>query len=112
MMVVKSYKELGFDPRPGDKVKIKDYPTGVWFSDEMKKYLSRVMTVRKFIKYGDIHGGCCYMLEDWYDFDKNGEPGWIWEMCDIEGLVIEEQEDIIEDPSVWVSEEMLDVLLT
>ena len=52
------------------------------------------------------------MPEDWHDFDKNVEPGWIWEMCDIEGLVIEEYEDIADDPSVWVSEEMLNELLT
>ena len=112
MMVVKSYSALGRDPRPGDRVKIKDYPTGQWFCSEMKKYLSSVMTVRKFVKDGYIYGGHCYMLEDWHDFDKNAEPGWIWEMCDIEGLIIEEYEDIAEDPSVWVSEEMLNELLT
>ena len=107
MIKIKSFKELGRAPIPGDRVKITSSPRGTWFCKDMKKYLSSIMTVRKY-----TDENMCYMVEDQNDFHENSESGWLWEMCDIEGAVIEEYEDIVEDTSLWNNDKMLDALLT
>ena len=63
----------------GDKVRIVSQPTPN-FNDGglMDKYLSTVMTVRKFI-------GDAYRMEEGYE-DFNRSQGWCWREGDIEGL--------------------------
>ena len=108
MMVIKSYNELGRHPEPGDRVKIKDRPGHYCWSTRMDKYLSSIMTVREFLRFEN----CCKMEEDVRDYLGNSKPGWNWYMDAIEGVVIEEYEDIIEDTSVWAADTSLDILLT
>ena len=107
-MVIKSYRELGRNPKGGDRVKIIDRPIGMHWNSRMDRYLSSTMTVRFF----DEDEFCCKMKEDIDDFQGNTFPGWNWYLDAIEGVVIEEIEDILEDPSVWAHGVSLDALLT
>lgn len=108
MIVIKSYSELGRMPVAGDRVKIKDFPGFMHWNDRMNKFLSTIMTVRKYDEYDE----CLKMKEDFGDFHENAEPGWNWYMDAIEGVVIETHEDIAEDISLWSADASLEVLLT
>lgn len=108
MMVIKSYRELDRHPMPGDRVKIKDRPGLTAWNAKMNKYLSSIMTVRSY----EADELCCKMEEDIHDFDGNLTPGWNWYMDAIEGVVIDEYEDILEDSSVWTHGVSIDALLT
>lgn len=106
MLVIKSYDELGRGFEIGDKVQIKSGRMGAHWASRMDKYKSSIMTIRS------VSSGFVKMIEDYYDYDGNNEPGWNWYPWMIEGVVIEAAEDILEDPATWASGDALEALLT
>lgn len=103
MYVVKSFKELGRVPIRGDRVKIVDKKIGSYWAPEgmMDKYLGTIMTIRRSSGPG-YNNYYANMYEDKDDVNYPG--GWTWFSYMIEGLVIEDQIDVLEDPAVWVDE--------
>lgn len=108
MLIIKSYDELMRDPRAGDRIKIKDAPGKTSWNVSMNKFLGCVVTVRDFNNYRNF----CKIEEDVLEFNGNNSPGWNWYMDAIDGVVMNETEDFLEDPALWLHESMLDALLT
>lgn len=106
MLVIKSCEELGREFAVGDRVQIKSGRMGAHWASRMNKYKSSIMTVRS------VSSGFVKMIEDYYDYDGNDEPGWNWYPWMIEGVVINSVEDIQEDPATWASGSELEALLT
>ena len=110
MIVVKSYEELGRAPMVGDRVRIVSERIGGGWNSQglMDKHLGTIMTIRHVSAAGSSTSFNVYMEEDreeWYD-------GWAWSHNMIEGVVLENVEDFLDDPSTWATEESLDILLT
>ena len=108
MLNVKPLNYLDRDLQPGDRVLIRCSGGTTNWNVKMGKYCGSVMTVRKV----DTYEYCYKMEEDIDDFLDNVEPGWNWYRDAIEGLVISEYEDILEDTSLWQNSASLDALLT
>ena len=110
MMVVKSYEELGRAPMVGDRVIIVSERIGIGWNSQglMDKHLGTIMTIRSVSKAASPIGFAVYMEEDreeWHD-------GWLWSHDMIEGVVLEDIEDFLEDTSTWSADTSLDILLT
>lgn len=111
MLVIKSYEELGRAPAVGDRVKIVNERAGAGWNNQglMDKYLGTIMTIRAITcrrpSPTAFTLGMFEDREDWYD-------GWSWSHNMIEGVVIDEIEDILEDPATWASGSELEALLT
>ena len=113
MLVIKSYEELGRFPEVGDRVKIVSERKGSYWNSQgyMDKHLGTVLTVTRVYKKGS--------LLDYEVNLSNGKTGrfddargWVWFPWMIEGVIIGEVEDILEDPATWASGDALEDLLT
>ena len=110
MMVVKSYEELGRAPMVGDRVIIVSERVGGGWNNQglMDKHLGTIMTIRCVSDAASSTSFTVSMEEDreeWYD-------GWSWSHNMIEGVVLEDIEDFLEDTSTWAADASLDILLT
>lgn len=111
MMVIKSYKELGRVPEVGDRIMIVNEKNGGPWNcmGEMDKYLGSTMTVKR-LRYA--HSLKSFAVDVYEDISDNGGIGWAWTHEMIQGVVIEEYEDLVDDTSLWALDASVEDLLS